>query len=58
MAWENFSDGGKSRLPSLKLILLMEEILHQLDMVNISLFTGFPTCRVVQDFFHQQYYHL
>ena len=25
------------------------------DMVNISLFTGFPTCWVVQDFFHQQY---
>ena len=23
------------------------------DMVNISLFTGFPTCSVVQDFFHQ-----
>ena len=25
------------------------------DMVNIPLFTGFHTCRVVQDFFHQQY---
>ena len=24
-------------------------------MVNISLFTGFSTCWVVQDFFHQQY---
>ncbi len=25
------------------------------DMVNISLFTRFPTCWVVKDFFHQQY---
>ena len=25
------------------------------DMVNIPLFTGFHTCLVVQDFFHQQY---
>ena len=25
------------------------------DMVNIPLFTGFHTCQVVQDFFHQQY---
>ena len=26
------------------------------DMVNNTLFTGFHTCKVVQDFFHQQYY--
>ena len=26
------------------------------DMVNIPLFTGFHTCQVVQDFFHQQYF--
>ncbi len=25
------------------------------DMVNITLFTGFHTCQVVQAFFHQQY---
>ena len=25
------------------------------DMVNIALFTGFHTCQVLQDFFHQQY---
>jgi len=37
-------------------IRLMEEILHQVDMVNIPLFTGFHTCWVVVwDFFHQQY---
>ena len=24
------------------------------EKANISLFTGFPTCWVVQDFFHQQ----
>ena len=24
------------------------------DMVNIPLFTGFHTCQVAQDFFHQQ----
>ncbi len=27
-------------------------------MVNISLFTGFPTCWAVQDFFHQQYFFI
>ena len=26
------------------------------DMVNIPLFTGFHTSKVVQDFFHQQYH--
>jgi len=26
------------------------------DMVNISLFKGFYTSQVVQDFFHQQYH--
>ena len=26
------------------------------DMVNSPLFTGYHTCRVVQDFFHQQYF--
>ncbi len=25
------------------------------DMVNIPLFTGFHTCQVVKDFFHQEY---
>ena len=27
------------------------------DIVNISLFIGFLTSQVVQDFFHQQYHH-
>ena len=27
------------------------------DMVNIQLFTGFHTCQVVQDVFHQQHSH-
>ena len=26
------------------------------DMVNNPLFAGFHTCKVVQDFFHQQYH--
>ena len=39
----------------LRVILLMEEILHQLICVNISLYTGFYVSQVVQDFFHQQY---
>ena len=39
------------------MILLMEEILHQLvDRWSIPLFTRFYTSQVVQDFFHQQQY--
>ena len=30
-------------------------IFGNIHMVNILLFTGFHTCSVVQDFFHQQY---
>ena len=36
-------------------ILLMEEIMHQLMVVDIQDFMGFYTSQMVQDFFHQQY---
>ena len=38
------------------IILLMDEILHQLiGSLSHCITTGFYTCQVVQDFFHQQY---
>ena len=37
-------------------ILLMEEILHQLACSLSHYFTRFYTSQVVQDFFHQQYH--
>ncbi len=33
----------------------MEKNIAPVDMGNIPLFTGFHTCQVVQDFFHQQF---
>ena len=39
-------------------ILLMEEIPAPVVMVNRSLFSGFYTCQVVQDCFHQQYVNM
>ena len=45
------------RVPNTIMVLLMEKDPAPVDiMVNISLFTGFHTCHVVQDFFHQQYH--
>ena len=35
--------------------ILMKILPAAVDMVNLPLFTGFHTCQVVQDFFHQQY---
>ena len=37
------------------MILLMEELLHQLRLVVYPLFTRFHLSQVVQDFSHQQY---
>ena len=42
-----------------ELLLMVEEICRSpVDMVNISLVTGFYTSQVVQDFFHQQYLYI
>ena len=35
--------------------LLADPARKPVDMENLLLFTGFCTCQVVQDFFHQQY---
>ena len=41
---------------NIPIILLMDEILHQLiGSLSHCITTGFYTCQVVQDFFHQQY---
>ncbi len=45
---------GVCRLPICESTILISSD-SPVEMVNISLFTGFPTCWVVQDFFHQQY---
>ena len=49
-------DKGDLKSLSMGIILLMEEILRQLIGSLSQLFTGFYTCQVVQDFFHQQYF--
>ena len=55
---QNYRTTKKTQTIFFWVILLMEEILHQLIGSLSHYLQGFHTCQVVLDFFHQQYHPL
>ena len=53
--WRSIPPQGVFNIP-VTMVLLREKNPAPVDMVNLTLFTGFYTSQVVQDFFHQQYH--